>query len=378
MLEFDPRPNVLRFLAACFLLACSQTESQAPVAQSPDPEPLVELKQGDLYLDGVLLCALHKPGVLRASRHRRLQKALLARDRPGTSLEDIDLSKVPEPDLAGSRRVVRLVVPPDTPYSDLYPVILTSVWSGYGAFDLSTDADSREPRERTGRELSMDILSPPFWSGEPIQGFSPDVRIYVYPERIRAWSRFLLLSSQDGGTMLRLPSQMLSGPSSQPSNCGSFFEGRQNLQGICEAAFSSRISYPPLGTLAQALEGVPSVPSVGAGLELGVDGSCLVGKPGDPEKVAQFWRQAVFKAMEKLLPEQGARVVVRVDKRVLASQFLETMAGLEDAGVRPLLDSQKPRELASEPCTAMITSGQELEAAAARWVGERVLGGNRR
>lgn len=346
------------------LAACShdaETPAQADVAREPGVTALV--LQGDmLVLDGVEVCALHKPGVLRASRHRKLYRQLrvlngLPEDPPENEVEK---------GLSDPGRSIRIVVSPDTPYADLFPILATSAWAGFGTFYLEVEGGSGSIGP-----ILLDNQLVAIWSGQAVRGVAPELELKVGPQEVLGWLRFLALveEGEPGQSAIRRVPRSLRVLGEAPMvDCDAVYAGRQRLADICHEG------QRPLDVRFHEVPGGQPWPAEirdeGAYLTLGGATGCLAGGPiaddHDPD-----WRAEVATTLQALHIDETYRITVTVDKEVSSTALLQVLGAFTDAGLAlPRIKPLKPKPSPQRGCEALLRSQRAVEESAARWLGE--------
>jgi len=328
-------------------------------------QAVVRLEAGALSLDGQLIGDLRQPGVLRASRHRRLLKALKIR-----SGQDPDSSDPPEHALLSEGRTATVRVSADTPWEDLYPVLATAAWAGFGPFSLAIlDQGASAP---VG-PLSVDARQPAAWGGEPILGPAPWLDVHLEPDRAWGLLGFHAWIAPEQGERERrqLPQHLRSMGSEPLVDCQQLFGDAPALAAIChEGARPVAERY---------LE--PSEPPWPAGLpagqralQAGGPSGCLVAPPDSPD-AQPAWGSELAGSLRALELDRDVHLGLVPGQAVPARTLLQVLAAFGEAGLElPVLSLTKPRERAAASCDgAKIVAAVGVQTAGARWLGEHRL-----
>ncbi len=279
-------------------------------------DAVVRLEGGVLALDGQHVGELREPGVLRQSRHRKLNKALKLR-----SGQDPDQRDPPEQALLSQDWSLRVEIEPAAPWDDLYPLLATSAWTGFGPFELLL-----LPGEGSAvGPLHTDTVQPAAWDGEPVTGVQPVLSLELVEGQVCAGLSFN--ARLEGGGTAQLPQRLRSMGDEPLVDCAVLFEGSEfeacQGQGDAVATPAGQRSVPV------AWNGDPA--------HLGVDAD---------------WR-----------------VVLMPRKELSTQSLLDTLAAFQTL---PLLSLTKPRPAEELACPeAKILDAQGVSLAGARWLGEQ-------
>jgi hypothetical protein len=288
----------------------------------------IRLERGVISLDGKVVGELREPGVLRQSRHRKLLKVLKLR-----SGQDPQSHDPPEQALLSQGWGARVELPADAPWDDVYPLIATAAWAGFGPFELAVLPEL----ERATPPLAVDSRQPAPWSGEPILGVAPVVHLALATERRCAQLGFEVVvepggeQPQDG---LRQLPQLLRSVGSEPLvDCSALWADAPELGAACELSRGPDADAPAPPRLLPGRSGLGLEPSLGAA---------------------------------------GGRAVLQPASETSASLVLDALDDLlASGGVPPVIGLTKPAPAEELPCLDVkIDSLEGVRLAGARWLGE--------
>ncbi len=288
----------------------------------------LRLDQGIITLDGLHVGELREPGVLRQSRHRKLLKALKLR-----SGQDPDSHEPPEQALLSRGWPVRLELQPTDAWDDVYPIIATAAWAGFGPFELV----ELPPGQRRVGPLDTDTRQPVPWAGEPILGVLPVLDIALGPTQRCASLHFDVQVDAELPTSMdaqrQLP-QLLRSLGSQPLvACGVVYGEQPELQAICLQAQQPQPDAPPQP---------PAIPA---------------GQRGLP---ATAFEGGI----------QGRTIVSPTQDTPLAT-VLDLVQALSSGGTTPVIALTKPGPSEDIRCPeAKVLTIGGVHQAGARWLGE--------
>ncbi len=286
-----------------------------------DPDGLVTL-------DGHRIGELREPGVLRQSRHRKLLKALKIRSGQDPTSHD-----PPEQALLSQGWPVRLELSPGAPWDDVYPLVATAAWAGFGPFELVEQA---EPSRAVG-PLHTDTRQPAAWAGEPIVGVQPVSTLSLGPGVRCAELRFELRIDAPGDEPLaglrQLPAVLRSIGSEPLVDCGAQFSEQPELQSACAygQAPDDSVAEPPA-----------SIPA---------------GQRGLP--------------VQPLEGELGARTILAPTKDTPVSELIDVIVAVTAHGAPPVIALTKPTPSDDLECAPVkVRTPTGVSRAGARWLGE--------
>ncbi len=289
---------------------------------------VVRLEGGVITLDGLHVGELREPGVLRQSRHRKLLKTLKLRSGQDPTSHD-----PPEAALLSQGWPARIEVGPELPWDDVYPLVATAAWAGFGPFELVRLV---EPPVSLG-PIATDTRQPAPWSGEPILGVSPVLDVTLLPEERCAQLRFEVRVEAEGEDPLaglrQLP-QVLRTIGSEPLvDCTVVFADQAVQQGSClQAQGPPEVDAPAPPSIPPGKRGLPAV-----AFDSGVPG----------------------------------RVVLAPCKETPIAALLDSIANLTASGVTPVIALTKPAACEDVSCPeAEVSTLDGVQAAGARWLGE--------
>jgi hypothetical protein len=321
--------------SALALLALSACE--------PEPPPTIDeidwsaasgvaelrLEQGLILLDGHPVGELREPGVLRQSKHRKLRRALAMR-----SGQDPDSHDPPEQALLSRGWPARLELAPETPWDDVYPLIATAAWVGFGPFELVEQGEGG----RTVGPLGTDTRQPAAWAGEPILGLEPVLELELGLEqrcdRLRFEVRVEAEGSEPMDRLRQLPQVLRSIGSAPLVDCAALFDGQPEAHAACAQAQGAPVE-------GQA-EAPPTIPTGQRGLVVapfaqGVEGRGILAPAGD----------------------------------VPVSVVLDAVGELTTSGAPPVIALTKPGTSQDISCQqAKLLTPHGVLLAGARWLGE--------
>ncbi len=313
---------MLRAISMLLLVGC---EPEPPPAiddvdwAAAQGTAVLRLEQGVLSLDGKVVGELREPGVLRKSRHRKLSKALKLR-----SGQDPDSRDPPEHALLSQDWPVRVLIEPTAPWDDLFPLLATSAWAGFGPFELALLPDGAAVGPLLG-----DTVQPVAWAGESISGLQPVLEIELADGHACAGLSFH--ARVEDGVPAQLPQRLRTMGTERLVDCGALFEGE--LVQICEGA-GNAIGIPA---------GKRSIP---------------IAWDGDPAH---------------LQVDEGWRVVLAPRKELGTGALVEIFEAFRASSLpSPLLSLAKPRLAEELVCPEVkIHDAQGVRHAGARWIGEQ-------
>ena len=328
-----------RFVPLLLLLAAAEPEPPPAIDEvdwaAASGVAVLRLEDGIITLDGKHVGELREPGVLRQSRHRKLLKALKLR-----SGQDPDSHDPQELALLSRGWPVRLQLSPADPWDDVYPLVATAAWAGFGPFELVELGEGG----RSVGPLATDTRQPASWAGEPIAGVLPAVGLILSPTVRCAQLHFEVQVGEPGAEPLdavrQLPQVLRSIGSAPLVDCAVVFADAPALVDLCAQA------QIPAGQAFQPAEGVTWPPAIPAG------------------------QRSV--GLDPALGAAGGRAVVTPAQEAPVSAVLEALAGLTGgAGLQPVIGLTKP--VPSEDITCAEVKLQSIEGvhqAGARWLGE--------
>jgi hypothetical protein len=315
----------------------------------PEPPPAIDevdwaaatglavlaLEAGVITLDGQHVGELREPGVLRQSRHRKLLKALKLR-----SGQDPDSHDPQEQALLSRGWPVRVELSPADPWDDVYPLVATAAWAGFGPFELVLVGEGG----RAVGPLATDTRQPAAWSGEPITGVQAAVGLVLGPAERCADLHYEVLVGEPGSeplAALRQLPQVLRTIGSEPLvDCAAVYGDAAALVDFCTQA------QLPVGQAFLPAEGVVWPPAIPAGQR---------GMGLDPA-----------------LGAAGGRAVVTPAQETPVSAVIDELATIAGAGdVQPVIGLTKPAPSEDITCSEVkLQSIEGVHQAGARWLGE--------
>lgn len=289
---------------------------------------LLRFELGVITLDGHHVGELREPGVLRQSRHRKLLKALKLR-----SGQDPDSHDPPEQALLSQGWPLRLEAPPDAVWEDIYPLVATASWAGFGPFEL---VELPAGLVSVG-PLAPDTRQPAAWAGEPILGVQPVLELALGSSQRCAQLHFDVLVEAPGDdplSALRQLPQLLRSLGSEPLvDCAAVYADQPSLQAACDQARQPRSDaseLPP--SIASGQRGLPA-----AAFDTGVPG----------------------------------RVILAPTQDVPLSAVLAAIQALSSGGTIPVIALNKPAASEDMTCPqAKVHTIDGVLLAGARWLGE--------
>ncbi len=358
-------------LIALLLLSCEkeQIEEEAPkpdFSQSTG-DAVIRLEEGMLYLDGQELVPLRKPGVLRGSRHRRLMKAL--RERAGMDPESNDDIEAP---LLASDMPALVEVSPQTPFSDLFPVLASAAWVGYGPFELGlVGGEALGP-------LGMDARQPAAWTDESVLGVAPVLDIAVSAREVQGQLRFDLRvqgaaaaddAPRDPLADVRLLQQHLRLLGTQPlADCATLYEQDAELAAICQEGQRDPERRFQEG---EGQDWPPGVEEGQRALRVGGPTGCLASVANAPDERAS-WPAELADSLRALGADEGFRIILAPDPETRTDELVGLLGAFAAAELPlPQLSLAKPKQKDELGCDAKIRDAGEVRRAAARWLGEQ-------
>jgi hypothetical protein len=290
---------------------------------------ILRLEQGLILLDGKPVGELREPGVLRQSKHRKLRRALALR-----SGQDPDAHDPPERALLSSGWPVRLELEPQAPWEDVYPLIATAAWAGFGPFELVEQGAT----PRSVGPLATDTRQPAAWAGEPILGVAPvlelDLGLEQRCDRLRFEVRVEATGPQPMDALRQLPQVLRSIGSGPLVDCAALFADQPEARAACQGAQGA-----PDGSLPEA---PPAIPTGQRGLA-----------------VAPF--PDGFDGRSILAPASELPVAAVID----------AVEALAAAGTPPVIALTKPATSQDISCPeAKLVPSLGVQLAGARWLGE--------
>lgn len=321
-----------------------------------------------IRLDGQEVGALDEPGVLRQSRHRKLMKALL--EKQGRTIEALDEDA---PGFKDATKTVHVVLDPERTYKDLYPLLVSAAWTGFGVYHLSVLG-----RPEVLGPLTLDTWIPaPLAPGEPVTGVIPWMEVKLAARGATGSVRFLVRSTGEGPSAARrVPhAQRLLGP--RPLvDCATLPGWSEELRAICAEGQKPEGERFPAGR-----DWPPPMDRDGRGFTVGGPSGCLAAAPGGVAE--QPWKDQLQASLQVLGVTGDVRVSLAPDATPDARTVLDTLLAFQELGLPlPAISSQKPvdpnekdatrkpKEPEDVPCEALIRTREALEGAEARWLGE--------
>jgi hypothetical protein len=318
-------------------------------ACEPEPPPAIDevdwsaatgiavlrLEDGVITLDGEHVGELREPGVLRQSRHRKLLKALKLR-----SGQDPDSHDPPEQALLSQGWPARLELRPGDPWDDVYPLVATAAWAGFGPFELVELGEGG----RSVGPVATDTRQPAAWSGEPITGVRPAVALALGTDTPCAQLRFEVLVAAPGADDLaalrQLPQVLRTIGSAPLVDCAAVYGDRTALVETCAQA------QRPADQAFQPAEGVTWPPAIPAG------------------------QRAI--GLDPALGAAGGRAVVTPVQEAPISAVLDALQALAVEGAAPpVIGLTKPTPSEDMVCPEVkLPSIDGVHLAGARWLGE--------
>lgn len=356
------------FLTALLLLsACNESLDKPDLRPPPTPEGMTSLYLDSnlmIRLDGQEVGMLDEPGVLRQSRHRKLMKALLAKDN--RTIEELDESG---PGFKGSDRAVHVVVDPQTLYNDLFPLLVSAAWCGWGTFHLSLYG---------GTSLlgptSMDATLPAMLGEETVVGAVPAVEVRLDAGAVLGQVRFLARVAGEGTAFAlarRVPHHYTLTGVRPLVDCAVAAPGQE---AVClEGQKPEKDRFPAAQTWPLPM------PRDGSGFSLGTDTGCLATAP-EGEEPQPPWSQQVQASLQALGLGSDAVFTVAPGAEVTARRLLDLLSAFPAAGLDlPRISPQKPpdpkfakkEKIEKIACDAALRDAPSLAGARARWLGEQ-------
>jgi len=291
---------------------------------------VIRLAEGVILLDGKQVGDLREPGVLRQSRHRKLLKALKLR-----SGQDPDSHDPPEQALLSHGWPVRLELVSADAWDDVYPLIATAAWAGFGPFELTEQGEGG----RSVGPLATDTQQPAGWRSEPILGVEPVLALVLGPTEACASVRFEVQIEPVGEGLFagtrQLPQVLRSIGNKPLVDCSVVYAQEPRLQAIClwaQQPDDSLADPPP--AIPKGQRGIPARP--------------LEGVP-------------------------GGRTILAPVQETPVSSLMDAAAAATAAGASPVIALTKPGPAEDMVCpAAKVLTLEGVHEAGARWLGEHL------
>jgi len=356
-------------LLVCLLVAaCNERLDKVDLRPPPTPEGMTPIFLDStlmIRVDGQEVGMLDEPGVLRQSRHRKLMKTLLAKE--GKVVEELDDNGS---GFKGNGKPVHVAVAPELPYSDLFPLLVSAAWCGYGTFHLSLYGS----KDLLG-PISLSATAPAMLASETVNGVARSLDLRADPRAVGGQVQLLATIEGPGDARARarrVPHHYRLLGTRPLVDCGNL--GRLDTTLCLEGQKPEDQRFlPAIGTWP------PGMDADDRGFSVGGPDGCLATASEGTDPVPP-WKDQVKASLVALGVGADTLLSLSPSAEVTSARLVDLLAAFPAAGLPyPHLSPQKPpdpefagkkRKIEPVACDARIRDAATLQAAEARWIGE--------